>query len=82
MKMTENERFQIDGEEVIDTLGIIPRTMWGVKECQEKYCKELNQLHRNAEEYEKDNKRLIEFIKSKGYNLKDYLEFIGGIDEW
>ena len=53
--MTENKRFQMWGEEVIDTWGIIPSTIWGVKECQKKYCDELNKLHNENQELKKLN---------------------------
>ena len=37
----------------------------------------LNELHEENEGLKIDNKQLVQFIMSKGYELKDYLAFIG-----
>ena len=39
------KRFQIYGDMVEDTLGIIPVTVWPIKKQQQKYCDEMNKLH-------------------------------------
>ena len=36
----------------------------------------LNEQHEENLELKHDNKRLVKFIMSKGYNLKDYLDWL------
>ena len=36
----------------------------------------LNMLHEENQELKHDNKRLVKFIMSKGYTLKDYLDWL------
>ena len=40
-------------------------------------CSLLNELYEENQSLKFDNKELIRFITSKGYTLKDYIEFIG-----
>ncbi len=37
---------------------------------------EMNRLHEENLELKHDNKRLVKFIMSKGYNLKDYIDWL------
>ena len=43
----------------------------------EEVCPLLNELHEENQSLKIDNKELIRFITSKGYTLKDYVNFIG-----
>jgi len=80
--MTKNKRFQIYGDMVEDTLGIIPVTVWPSKEQQQKYCDEMNKLHEESEqlkkktknEIPKPNKRLrhIEVLGDKTKSFEGY----------
>ena len=78
--MTENKRFTFtqdtlakvnvfdsDGEFICCTLSV-----WA-----DQLVDKLNNLHEENQSLKFDNKELIRFIKSKGYTLKDYIEFIG-----
>ena len=46
------------------------------KAVAENILDELNALHEENQALKYDNKELINFIKSKGYTLKDYCDYI------
>ena len=47
------------------------------KEDCKNMCELLNALHEEKEWLEINNKELVNFIKSKGYTLKDFLDYLG-----
>ena len=43
----------------------------------EKFVELLNELHEENEFLKSNYKELVQFVKSKGYTLKDFISFIG-----
>lgn len=68
--MTE-KRFIID-----DAGTLIDMETRNMFDIVEEVCPLLNKQHEENIELKHDNKRLVKFIMSKGYTLKDYLDWL------
>ena len=68
--MTENKRFMSDGWKITDNTNDEDIGMIKASDL-------LNELHEDNEWLELNNRELVDFIKSKGYSLKDFIDYIG-----
>lgn len=81
--MTENKRFEIisvdytniDIPVYVVKYGDVCFAVYEDKEDVQKVCDLLNELSKENQHLNYDNKRMVKFIMSKGYGLKDYLDF-------
>ena len=75
--MTENKRFYLlnyKNYPIYDSLNDKEYNAQ-FKVQREKLCLLLNKLNDENKHLNYDNERMVKFIMSKGYGLKDYLDF-------
>ena len=67
---------------IIDTCGtLIDMETRNTYDYVSEVCDLLNELNDENKELKADNQRMVKFIMSKGYNLKDYLDYIKELSE-
>ena len=73
--MTENKRFCISSDNNQNIYDNVLKCYYSSIDAK-RVCELLNELNDENKELKADNKRMVKFIMSKGYNLKDYLNWI------
>lgn len=73
------DRFLINDNTVEDSLGVIPLTVWGSPEQQQKFCNELNDLYNRLDETLETNSKLASELQdalSKIIELKKDIKIL------